>query len=187
MRKLKLQAHMTIDGFAASPNGGSDWVFLSGPDAAGFQKITELAATCDTLILGRKMVPEFVGYWQNQAQSQDETPLKAFGQLIVDMRKIGFSRTETESPFDTVEMKNDDLATAIQALKNQSGKDIIVYGGGEFVTSLVSLNLIDEYYIIVSPVAIGSGQSIFKEQKILKLESSTPFKNGKLMNKYLPV
>ena len=84
-------------------------------------------------------------------------------------------------------MENGDLATAVQALKNQPGKDILVYGGVDFVSSLISLNLIDEYFIITCPVAIGSGLSIFKEKKILKLESSIAYNNGKVLNKYLPV
>ena len=63
----------------------------------------------------------------------------------------------------------------------------VVYGGVNFVSSLISLNLIGEYYIIINPVAIGAGLSIFKEKKILKLESSVAYKNGKVLNKYLPV
>ena len=63
----------------------------------------------------------------------------------------------------------------------------MVYGGANFVSSLISQNLIDEYFIIRNPVAIGSGLSIFKEKKILKLDSSIAYKHGKVLNKYLPV
>ncbi|HTF29826.1 MAG TPA: dihydrofolate reductase family protein, partial [Flavitalea sp.] len=86
-----------------------------------------------------------------------------------------------------LEVENGDLAAAVQALKKEPGKDIIVYGGANFVSSLISLNLIDEYYIFRSPVAIGTGLSIFKETKILKLDSSISYKNGKVLDKYLPV
>lgn len=103
------------------------------------------------------------------------------------MHKIAFSSTETTLPGRNLEVENGDLATAVQALKEQPGKDILVYGGAGFVTSLVSLNLIDEYYLIVNPIAIGSGLSIFKERKVLELESSIALKSGKVINKYLPV
>ena len=63
----------------------------------------------------------------------------------------------------------------------------MVYGGATFVSSLISQNLVDEYYIFRRPVAIGSGLSIFKEQRLLELESSIPYKNGTILNKYLPV
>lgn len=186
MRKLKLQVHMSIDGFVGGPNGENDWVFLAGPDEAGFQKIIDLADSSDTLLLGRKLAPEFVPYWENMADNMPDHPAYPLAKLIVNMRKIVFSKTETAIAGKNVEVENGDLTTAVQALKEQPGKDILVYGGANFVSSLISINLIDEYYIIISPVAIGAGLSIFKERKILKLESSTTYKNGKIVNKYLP-
>jgi dihydrofolate reductase len=188
MRKLKLQVQMTIDGFVAGPNGENDWVFISGGDEAGFQKIIDLADSSDTLLLGRKLAKEgFIGHWQNAADNGPDSPQRTLAQLIVNMRKIVFSHTETVISGTNVEVENGDLATAVHALKNQPGKDILVYGGVDFVSSLISLNLIDEYFIITCPVAIGNGLSIFKEKKILKLESSIAYNNGKVLNKYLPV
>jgi dihydrofolate reductase len=188
MRKLKLQIQMTIDGFVAGPNGENDWVFLPGKqDPAAFQFGIDLAESCDTLLLGRKMAPEFVGHWQNVLDNQPNSPWHPFAQIMVNHRKIVFGSTETAIPGRNLEVENGDLVTAVQALKNQPGKDILVYGGVGFVSSLVSFNLIDEYYIIVNPVAIGAGLSIFKERKILNLESSIAYNNGKVLNKYLPV
>ena len=188
MRKLKLQMQMTIEGFVAGPNGENDWVFLPGKqDQAAFQFIIDMADSCDTILLGRKMSLEFVGHWENVLDNQPDSPWHPFAQLMVNHRKIVFSRTETFIAGRKVEVENRDLITAVSAIKNQPGKDILVYGGAGFVSSLVSFNLIDEYYFIVNPVAIGAGLSIFKERKILNLESSTAYKNGKVLNKYLPV
>jgi len=83
-------------------------------------------------------------------------------------------------------VENGDLASAVQAMKKKPGKDIMVYGGANFVSSLVALNLIDEYYIFRHPVAIGKGLPIFSDQKILNLDSSINYKNGRILNKYLP-
>jgi len=188
MRKLKLQMQITIDGFVAGPNGENDWVFLPGKqDPAAFQFIIDMADSCDTILLGRKMPAEFVGHWENILDNQPDSPWHAFAQRMVSHRKIAFSHTVTAIPGRNVEVENGDLATAVQALKKQPGKDLLVYGGVGFVNSLVSLNLIDEYYFIVNPVAIGAGLSIFKERKILNLESSIAYKNGKIVNKYVPV
>lgn len=71
------------------------------------------------------------------------------------MPKIVFIRRETAIPGRNLEVENGDLATVLQPLKNQPGKDILVYGGAEFVRSLISNNLIDEYYMITCPAAIG--------------------------------
>lgn len=179
---------MTIDGFVGGLNGENDWVFLAGPDEACLQKIIELADSSDTLLMGRKLAAEgFCTHWENMADNQPDNPAYPLAQQIVNLRKIVFSRTETAITGRNVEVENGDLATAVQALKKLPGKDILVYGGVNFVSSLISLNLIDEYYIIIAPVAIGAGLSIFKERKILKLESSIAYKHGKVLNKYLPV
>jgi len=193
MRKLKLQIQMTIDGFAGGPNGENDWVFLPGtPNPEALKQIVgfgaDLAAGCDTLLLGRKLAASgFCTYWENVADNQPDNPWNPLAKLIANHRKIAFGRSETSIPGRNLEVENGDLATAVQALKEQPGKDILVYGGAGFVSSLISLNLVDEYYLIVNPVAIGAGLSIFKERKILKLESSMAFKSGKVINKYVPV
>ena len=187
MRKLKLQMQITIDGFVAGPEGQNDWVFASGPDAAGWQRIIELADSCDTLLLGRKMAPDFIKHWENVVDNQPDSREMPLAQRMVNLRKIVFSHTQTTISGRNVKMENGDLVTVVQEIKNEPGKDIMVYGGANFVSSLISHNLIDEYYFLICPVAIGAGLSIFNEKKMLKLESSTPYNNGKVINKYLPV
>jgi dihydrofolate reductase len=188
MRKLKLQVQMTIDGFVAGPDGELDWMWIPGErDEAIFKKVIELADSCDTILLGRKMTREFIDHWENVVNNLPDSPEQALAQLMVNMRKIAFSRTQTAIKGRNLEVENGNLAAAVQALKEEPGKDIMVYGGANFVSSLISQNLIDEYYIFRNPVAIGNGLSIFKERKILKLESSTAYKSGKTVEKYLPV
>ena len=188
MRKLKLQVQMTIDGFVAGPNGELDWMWIPGePDEAVFWKVVELADSCDTILLGRNMTREFIDHWENVVDNQPDSREQPLAQLMVNMRKIVFSRTQSNIKGRNLETENGDLATAVQALKEKPGKDIMVYGGANFVSSLISQNLVDEYFIFVNPVAIGNGLSIFKEKKLLKLESSIVYKNGKILNKYLAV
>jgi len=179
---------MSIDGFVAGPNGEIDWQFLPGsaPDPDSFKTVIDIAESSDVILLGRKMTREFIDYWENVVDNQPDNPMHSFAQTMVNTRKITFSRTEENIKGRNLETENGDLATAIKALKQEEGKDILVYGGAGFVSSLVDLDLIDEYYIIRNPVAIGIGLSIFKERKILNLESSTSFKSGKILNKYLP-
>ena len=188
MRKLKLQIQISLDGFVARPNGEGDWIWLNGiKDDTFFQRIIDLADSCDTILLGRKMLPVFTNYWEDVVDNKPDSPEFGLAQRMVNMRKIAFSHTQKDFKGRNLEVENGDLATAVNALKQQEGKDIIVYGGANFVSSLISLNLIDEYYLISVPIAIGEGMPIFKGQTPLKLESSTPYKNGKIINKYLPV
>lgn len=190
MRKLKLQIQITLDGFVAGPNGELDWLWVNNDNQdesdSILKKVIELADSCDTILLGHKMTREFVDYWQNVVDNQPDSPEQALAQRMVNMHKIAFSRTQIKIDGRNLEVENGELVTAIQLLKSKPGKDIMVYGGASFVSSLISHNLVDEYYIFSNPVAIGNGLSIFKEKKILKLESSIHYKNGKVLNKYLP-
>lgn len=193
MRKLILQVQITIDGFAAGPNNEQDWAFIAGKgDPTALQQMAdfgaEIAASADTVLLGRKTVQSgFINHWETVATTQPENPWNAFAKLITAHRKIVFSSTETSFSGQNVEVESGDLATVVQALKDQPGKNILVYGGVDLVSSLISLNLVDEYNLIVSPIAIGAGRPIFKERKVLNLESSRALSHGKIINKYLPV
>ena len=193
MRKLKLQMQITVDGFVGGPNGENDWAFIAGKgDPEALQQSIgfgiELATGCDTLLLGGKLAASgFCTYWEDVTDNQPDNPWNPLARLITDHRKIAFGHSETTISGRNVEVENGDLATVVKSLKNQPGKDILVYGGAGFVSSLIGLNLIDEYYLVVNPVTLGSGLSIFKERKVLELVSSTAFKSGKVVNKYLPV
>ena len=179
---------MTLDGFVGGPEGQLDWIWLNEkPDENFSNKIIELADSCDTILLGRKMTRGFIDYWENVVDNQPDNPEQSLAQRMVNMHKIAFSRSQTDIKGRNLEVENGDLASAVQAMKKKPGKDIMVYGGANFVSSLVSLNLIDEYYIFRHPVAIGKGLPIFNDQKILNLDSSINYKNGRILNKYLPV
>src|SRR6185437_16805407 len=122
MRKLKLQMQITLDGFVAGPNGENDWVFIPGKqDPEALQKTVafsaELAAGCDTILLGRKLgAAGFLGYWADVAENQPENPWRPFAQLMVSHRKIAFSHTETSLPDPNIEVENGDLARTVNAL-----------------------------------------------------------------------
>jgi dihydrofolate reductase len=187
MRKLKLQVQMTLDGFVAGPNGELDWMWVGKRDESILQDVIKLADTCDTILLGRKMTPEFIHYWENVLDNQPSSVEQPLAQRMVNMRKIVFSRTQTAIKGRNLQVENGDAAAAVHALEEQPGKDIMVYGGATFVSSLISQNLVDEYYIFRKPVAIGHGLSIFKEQRLLELHSSITYKDGTILTKYMPV
>jgi dihydrofolate reductase len=187
MRKLKVQVQMTLDGFVAGPNGELDWMWIGKRDEAILQRVIELADTCDTILLGRKMTREFIDHWENVLDNQPASVEQPLAQKMVSMHKIVFSRSETTIKGRNVELENGELVTAIQALKKKPGRDIMVYGGATFVSALISENLVDEYYIFRRPVAIGSGLSIFREQKVLELDNSIAYKNGTMLSRYMPV
>jgi dihydrofolate reductase len=77
--------------------------------------------------------------------------------------QIVFSKTLDKSEWINTEIAKGDLRTEITGIKNQQGRDIIVYGGASFDSSLIKEKLIDEFYLFIHPVALGKGMSIFKD------------------------
>jgi dihydrofolate reductase len=182
MRKLKLQMQVTVDGNVAGPEGQLDWMTFD-MDAGLIAFINRLTDTSDTILLGRKMTPGFTKYWEHAA-TQKDSPEYDFAQKMVGLPKVVFSKTLPHIEGKNVRVENGDLVAAVKQLKSQPGKDIIVYGGATFVSSLIEHGLIDEMNLFVNPVAIGSGMRIFKGRKPLKLAGSTAYPSGIVVNSY---
>jgi dihydrofolate reductase len=92
-----------------------------------------------------------------------------------------------KSPWPNTALAAGPLADEIQELKMQNGKDLIVYGGSSFVSSLIKEGLIDDYHFFVNPVALGKGEPIFNKLnnwKKLKLKRCIPYPSGIVMLNY---
>ena len=185
MRKLKLQMQITVDGCVAGPEGQLDWMARHDQDAELNAFIDRLAATSDTILLGRKMTDGFVKYWEHAA-TQPGTPEYDFAQKMVGLSKVVFSKTRSHVEGKNIRVENKDLVTAVTDLKSRPGKDLLVYGGATFVSSLIEHGLIDELNLFVNPVAIGSGMRIFRGTTPLKLGSSKAHASGIVIDTYLP-
>ncbi len=189
MRKLKLQVQMSVDGFTGGPKGELDWMSWDSGDK--FEKyVNDLTDSVDSIILGRKMTDGFITYWSDVVENKPDSPEFEFANKMMDKPKVVFTKTLDKSEWVNTSLAKGDLVEEINSLKKQPGKDIIVYGGANFVSSLIKKNLIDEYHLFINPVAIGSGLTIFGELKNyfkLRLAQSTHYENGIVVNVYKPV
>ena len=183
MRKLKLQMNITADGFVAGPKGQLDWISTS-METPQLKLLTELTEGMDTIIMGRGMVEEFTTYWENVVDNQPDSPEYPFAKIFVDTPKIVFSGSAASVKGRNTHVENGGLVEAVAKLKSQPGKDMIVYGGANFVSNLLKEKLIDDLHLFVNPVAIGEGLSIFKDRVNLQLIHSIPFANGVIGNHY---
>jgi dihydrofolate reductase len=183
-RKLKLQMQMSVDGFVAGPEGQLDWMTFD-MDEKLLALINRLTDTSDTILMGRKMTEGFVKYWEH-AVTQPKSPEFAFAQKMVDMPKVVFSRTVKKVEGKNVRVENGPVVDAVNGLKGQKGKDIVVYGGATFVASLIEHRLIDELNLFVNPVAIGQGMQIFSGRTPLTLTESVKYASGIVVNSYNP-
>jgi dihydrofolate reductase len=182
MRKLKLQMQITVDGFVAGPQGQLDWMTWE-MDEKLIAFINHLTDTSDTILLGRKMTEGFVKYWE-QVITQPDSPEYEFGQKMVNLPKIVFSKTVSSIEGRNVRVENGPVVDAVNQLKSQGGKDIIVYGGATFVGSLIEHRLIDELNLFVNPIALGEGRRIFGARTPLKLVASTAYASGIVVDTY---
>jgi dihydrofolate reductase len=185
MRKLKLHVAISIDGCIAGPNNEMDWI-----DFTWDEKLREyedrLHEPVDTILLGRKMTNEFISYWSN-VMNKPEDPEYTFAKKMMETSKIVFTKTLNKSEWPNTEIATGDLKDEINKLKSQTGKDIIVYGGASFDSSLIKENLIDEYYLFINPVLIGNGKTIFKDLKEIRklsLVESIAFDSGTVLLHY---
>jgi dihydrofolate reductase len=187
MRKLKLQMQMSVDGFVAGPNGELDWMTWDW-DQKLKDFVTAFTEPVDTILLGRKMAGGFIQHWTNVTNNPDDEENLSAAKKFVETPKVVFSRTLTESEWANTTVEND-LIEGVGKLKDPEGGDIVVYGGADFVSSLVKDNLIDDYYLFTNPTAIGEGLRIFGkagENKKLNLVESTPYECGIVVNHFKP-
>ncbi|HSR17555.1 MAG TPA: dihydrofolate reductase family protein, partial [Ignavibacteriaceae bacterium] len=149
MKKLKLQMQMSIDGFVSTgPNDEQKWVTWAWDEIR--PHVLGLLDSSDTILIGRKLAVDYIPYWQDVNTKPDD-PMNEAAKRIVAAKKIVFSRSlkKPASPaggsiWDNTEVSNGNFVKEINELKNQDGKDLIVYGGTSFVSELVKADLIDD-------------------------------------------
>jgi len=170
---------MSIDGYIAGPNGEMDWMIWDFDDKLK-NYIFESTESVDTIILGRKMTDGFISYWSD-IMTKPGDPSYAFAKKLIETPKVVFTKTLKISKWVNTVLATGDLKDEIMKLKSESGKDIIVYGGATFDSSLIEAGLIDEFHLLIEPAAIGSGMAIFKDLKEVQkftMIKSTPFDSG---------
>lgn len=179
MRKLVLFMHISLDGFAADANSGLGWISYDGE----LQQYADgIVATVGSPVYGRVTYELMAGYWPGVLNNPDEDERsKAHAQWVDKATKIVFSRTMKTADWNNTIVINDNVAEEINKLKEEPGKDLVIFGSPGLAHSFMELDLIDEYQLTLNPVILGSGIPIFdkiKNKTNLKLVKATPLKNG---------
>jgi dihydrofolate reductase len=214
MRKLILKMQISVDGFVGGPNGEVDWVFKS-LDQAATDWIVAGIWQAGVHIMGRRTFFDMAAYWpystEPYAPPMNEIPKLVFSRHGLDaVRQAELTRAFEDAARQRALLGVDpmpaneavakawaetpvltgDLAIEIKRLKQEPGKDIVAHGGASFARSLVKEALIDEYQLIVHPIALGKGLPLFSDLPApldLKLVSSTPLDTGAVAQVYRPV
>ena len=145
---------MTLDGFCNHTSMIADEEI--------HQHYNELLSNADTLIYGRITYQLMESYWPSIVKNPTgNKPTDDFAVLIDNISKIVFSRTLASVDWRNTQLKNELVKEDIAALKQQSGKNILV-GSPGLIAALAQLDLIDEYQLGVQPIILGSGLTLFK-------------------------
>lgn len=190
MRKVFLTMTMTLDGFFCGPNGELDWMSQT-PDQELNDDLVAFFQGVDQGFIGYPtasgMIPYWLGVAQNPAASSEE---RAIAQAVNTLHPFILSNREEKLAWENTELlvvkSDDDLVEAVQKIKQQSGKDLGVPGGIRTAQTFVRLGLIDEYVLMVHPVAIGKGQSVFTNRVSLELVSVKTYTSGVMRVHYRP-
>jgi dihydrofolate reductase len=179
MRKLVLSMHVSLDGFVADKNREMEWVHVNDQifDYAGY-----LTDEADTALYGHNTFRMMEAYWptagDNPAGSKHDIQHSAWYNQV---EKVVLSRSIKATDRPDIKIISDHLAEEVQKIKTQPGKNIIVFGSPSAGHSLMQFNLIDDYWLFVNPVLLGSGIPLFKNIKDktkLKLAEAKAFDSG---------
>ncbi|MBV9452005.1 MAG: dihydrofolate reductase [Streptosporangiaceae bacterium] len=181
MRRLVLQMGVTLDGYVAGRGGEGDWGLPAEHPDVRTWKVASLRKA-GTHIMGRVTYQQMAGHWPN---ATDE-----YAAFMNNLPKVVFSKTLPAAGWAGTRIARGDVTEEIAALKGESGGEIMAHGGAAFVQALSRLGLIDEYRLVILPVALGSGLPLFKDlAKPLRVDlaEARSFPDGTVINVYHPV
>jgi dihydrofolate reductase len=182
MRPVVLQMGVTVDGYVAGPGGNGDWGLpAEHPDVRAW-KVASLQQA-GTHIMGRVTYQQMAAHWPSAADD--------YAKFMNDVPKVVFSTTLPTAGWAGSRIARSDLAEEIAALKNEPGGEVIMaHGGAVFVQALSRAGLIDEYRLVILPVALGSGLPLFKDlARPLRVElaEAKSFPDGTVIHVYRPI
>jgi dihydrofolate reductase len=176
MRQLRAFNNISLDGYFTDKNGDMSWAHKRDPEWKAFAG--ENASGSAVLVFGRITYDLMASYWPTPRALAND-PMVAKG--MNDMPKIVFSRTMANASWNNTRLIKGDIVDAMQKLKEENGPDMVIMGSGTIVSQFTDARLIDEYQVVLTPIVLGAGRTMFsgvKERFGLVLENTRTFGNG---------
>jgi len=188
MSKIVVSEFVSLDGVVEDPGGAEKfkhggWSFNFRDDQVPKYKLDELFASYG-LLLGRVTYVGFAKAWPSR---KDDV---GFADKMNNLPKYVVSTTLKKLDWNNSRLIKTNVVEKVQKLKQHPGKDILVYGSGKLVNTLLQHDLVDELRLMVHPVVLGSGRRLFdnnaETMKALKLADSKTFPSGIILLSYHP-
>lgn len=182
MRKLVMGMMTTLNGRLDDPDA-----WMSGIPDDLYAELDRQYETFDTILIGRTTYREMVEYWPAAERDEDGSQIsKSMARKMNAYKKYVFTAADEKPRLDwsnaeAVPIRSDaDMVDFVNGLKAQPGGDIHLSGGATLAQTLVRLDLIDRYHLVVHPVvsAGSSWSGAINDQREMKLVSATPYSNG---------
>lgn len=184
MRRLGSFTFITLNGCFEGPKGDISW-HRHGSEEAEYA--AEQMKTGSVLLFGRVTYAMMAQYWPTPMAMQN-SPDVARGMNAAE--KLVFSRTLRETTWSNSRILRDNIVEEVRAIKQSPGRDLTILGSGSIVKLFTEHGLIDEYYIMLDPVAIGAGTMLFSgigEKLDLRLKMTRTFTSGVILLHYEPL
>src|SRR5215203_4672642 len=176
MRKIISFMHISLDGFVAGPNGEIDWVKV---DEEIFDHVGKRISEGDTALYGRVTYEMMENYWPTAEDEPDASKHDIeHSKWYNKVHKVVLSKTMKDADLTNTTIISDNLSDRINEIKQQEGKEILIFGSPTATHSLIQQNLIDGYWLIVNPIILGQGIPLFvdiKDKIKLKLLTTRQF------------
>jgi len=183
MRKVFVFNMISLDGYFEGPNREIDW---HNVDTEFNEYAIDMLNSVDRLLFGRVTYELMASYWPTP-EAMKKDPIVA--ERMNNLPKIVFSRTLNEVRWNNTRPMKENIEEEVKNMKTQSGKDMALLGSGNILTQFAQCALIDEYRIMVNPIALGNGKPLFKgikDRLNLKLLTTRTFRNGNILLYYQP-
>ncbi len=184
MRRLIAFEQVSLDGYFTDAHGDMSWAHKQDPEWNAFA--AENAGGGGALLFGRKTYEMMAGFWPTPA-AREMAPEVAQG--MNDMAKFVFSRTLKTASWKNTTLVTGDIAGEVRKMKKQRGPAIAILGSGTIVSQLAQAGLIDEFQIVVNPIVLGSGRTLFEgvhDRIALERTNTRAFGNGNVVLTYVP-
>lgn len=182
MRKLIMWNMVTLDGFFEGRNSWEiDWHNYGWGEELE-QYSLDQSKSADLLLFGRVTYQGMASYWST-AQGE-------IADFMNGIPKVVFSRTLEKADWNNARLVKEHAAEEVARLKEQPGKDILIFGSANLSSTLTQNGLIDEYRLGINPVVLGGGNPLFKpgsDKMVMKLLDARALKSGCVLLFYQPV
>ena len=182
MRNLLVFNQTSLDSFIADAHSDMSWAHKQDPEWNEW--VSNNASGGGELVFGRITYQQMASFWPSP-MALESMPVVA--ERMNNLPKVVFSRSLTKGLWNNTRLFQSDLTAAVRKLKNEPGQDLVLMGSASIVLQLAEEDLIDAYQLVINPIILGAGKSMFaglKKHLQLKLTNTRTFKNGNLVVSY---